>query len=381
MPAQQQVLENLVCVLCDSIISEEQTNPSLHDDCINEEVRECMECGTIGISSGTWYGMSQNQRNVIRTIGYDCIDFVYAEDTNETICENCAYACTECSRTFQYEDSMYECCGTGDRLNSYSYRPAWRFWFTDDANEVKHSYGPNSDTLYMGIELEMTGIANCVLEFMEMCDEDNSDPNFFFLKEDGSVGYNGGELVTMPATLAAFQQLFPFKQLDEARKAFRLRSYAYESCGFHIHVNRSAFSPSHLWKFVTFQLKNPRLCQYVGQRDNSSYATWQYERNETRDIPEFVKGKKVNGRRYLAINFQNRHTVELRYFKGNLLKGSIMKNLEFVHSLYEYTKHMDYQHVLSGGLKEESYKNWLAAKSEYENLKTFLELGQTRSED
>jgi hypothetical protein len=130
-----------------------------------------------------------------------------------------------------------------------------------------------------------------------------------------------------------------------------------------------------MWKFIRFQLNNPYLCQRVAQRDESSYASWHFDDVEKRSLPEYVKGTKSNGRRYLAINFQNYSTVELRYFKGNILRSAIMKNLEFVQSIYDYTKVMNVRQVFEGALSEQKYILWLADQHKYPNLVNFLNNG------
>jgi hypothetical protein len=225
--------------------------------------------------------------------------------------------------------------------------------------------------LYMGVEIEINKLAPIAEEFLDGMTRESRD--FVYLKEDGSIGVDGAELVTMPATIDAFKKVFPFDELDWARSE-GARSFYYSNCGFHIHVSRSAFTATHMWKFVKFQLNNPALCQRVAQREESSYASWYYDDSERRSLPDYVKGKKSNGRRYLAINFQNRATVELRYFKGNILRSAIMKNLEFVQSLYDYTKMLSVSDVMRGALTEESYNDWVFEhEDEYPNLLHFFQ--------
>ena len=231
----------------------------------------------------------------------------------------------------------------------------------------------------MGVELEIAKMSALAGDFDSMLSPKSRD--FVYMKEDGSLGPDGVELVTMPATLDAFKKMFPFSELDWARLS-GARSYAYPACGFHIHVSRSAFTATHLWKFVRFQLQNASLCQRVAQRGENSYASWYYEESEQRSIPDYVKGKKSNGRRYLAINFQNTNTVELRYFKGNILRGAILKNLEFVQSMYEYTRDMTVSDVMTGGLREGNYLVWLDERAAlYPNLIHFLYNDSSKEEE
>jgi hypothetical protein len=178
----------------------------------------------------------------------------------------------------------------------------------------------------------------------------------------------------MPSTLDAFEKLWPAKAMEFAHIG-GARSFHYSSCGIHIHVSRSAFSPSHMWKFIRFQMRNPVLCQTIGQRDDSSYASWFGLNQNLHELPKIVKGESQNRSRYVALNFQRHDTVELRYFKGNVLTSAIMKNMEFVDSMYEYTKQLSVADVMRGGLTIESYMDWLHEKTEdkYGNLKSFIE--------
>lgn len=298
-----------------------------------------------------------------------------AQDSGEYICADCAYSCPECGSYYHWEDSMLECCrASAESVNYYSYKPMYSYYSMKDGVPVALS-NPEIGTLYMGTEIEIEKMRGVADEFMTSLS--GKEEQFVYLKEDGSLSSDGVELVTMPSTLDAFKYTFPFNQLDWARN-MGARSFAYQSCGFHIHVSRTAFSPTHLWRFVQFQLKNAGLCQFVGQRSENMYASWYYEDSEKRSLPDYVKGKKSNGRRYLAINFQNTHTVELRYFKGNILRSAIMKNLEFVDSIFEYTKHLSVKDVMTGALQEDAYSDWLKSTEGYENLKSFLELGYSK---
>jgi hypothetical protein len=225
----------------------------------------------------------------------------------------------------------------------------------------------------MGIELEVEKMAEYAYDFIRAANDDYDEPNFLFTKSDGSLSETGVEIVTMPATLKAFKELWPQDAMDKARD-MGARSFRWQNCGFHIHVSRSAFMPSHMWKFVRFQMRNSELCQRVGQRENSSYAEWWGIQDNLSNLPNIVKGKNSNRSRYIAINFQRSDTVELRYFKGNILQEAIMKNVEFVDSIYEYTKQLSSAEIIArNGLSRRMYLLWLARNVEYyPNLYSFL---------
>lgn len=366
MPAVQQTIESLFCIECNEVLGEGESSSLIHDECVDEVCFECEACASTFVD----IDQTSNSRAIAIETDMPRCNQYYTED-GWHVCEDCVAYCDNCNLMYSSWEQAEDCCRSSDGVNCYSYRPLFRFH--NDDGTVHNTMKP--DTLYMGIELEMVRVASSADEFLEMAGEDPHDsPRFFYFKEDASVGYDGAELVTMPATLSAFEKNFPFDVLDHARAHWRVRAFEYESCGFHIHVNRRAFSTTHLWRFVRFQLKNPLLCQHVGQRETSNYATWQYDSLENNYIPDYVKGKRSNGRRYLAINFQNPNTVELRYFKGNILRNAIMKNVQFVHSMYEYTKEMSYAEVLDGALSQAAYLDWLGSlpQDQYAELRTYL---------
>ena len=365
----QQRFTEILCAICQTRIHES----GVCGHCRTTHQSECASCEYVAYDT-----LHMNREMIERLVGrnQDTCNFVIAHDSGDTVCDMCVHYCSDCGEAFQWESERDVCCMTRhSAVNYYSYRPSFLYYSMQD-NVSLITARPNGTNLYMGVELEVARMSgpplDCMINFMSPEDND-----FVYFKEDASIGSDGVEIVTHPATLEAFERYFPFDALDAARKR-GARSFAYGSCGFHIHVSRTAFSATHLWRFSKFQLMNPRLCQMVAQRDESQYASWYLDSEEVRSLPDYVKGKKSNGRRYLAINFQNTHTVELRYFKGNLLKGAILKNLEFVQSVYDYTKSMTVSQVMLGALTESKYMAWLDEQEKYPNLKYFITNNQSQ---
>lgn len=369
----QQAFTGLICCRCNRGIDDEHTlYENLCSSCTDNIVVECSNCGDVSVDADL---ITRDEMTRLRIAGIYYRLMVNAQDSGEYICIDCVYTCGDCNEYYQWEDSMLECCvPESSSIYYYSYKPIYSYSSVVNGS-VSIRSRPEVSQLYMGIEIEIEKMRGIADGFHDMLSQDQAE--FVYMKEDGSLGSEGVELVTMPATLEAFEKRFPFEHLGWAR-ASGARSFAYQSCGFHIHVSRSAFSPTHLWKFVQFQLKNPDLCQFVGQRGDVMYSTWSFDQSERNSIPDYVKGKKSNGRRYLAINFQNTHTVELRYFKGNILQSAIMKNLEFVDSMYEYTKNLSIRDVMNGALSRYKYQDWLLTTEKYDNLKSFIEVGYSK---
>ena len=381
--AVQQSLPQIVCMFCHGLIYGDIIDGALNSSPYREVCVSCydnrlMRCTTCSFEAFDADFLTRTHQHLIyeRRLGIQYSNYYIANDTQNRVCADCVQICDECDACFEWDDNAYNCCRgsyDGRTLLSYSYRPSTWYYYDWVNDSISSATRPTIGSLYMGIELEIMKMSHLVDDFHE--NADTSSLEYLYFKEDGSLGDGGAELVTMPGTLEAHREMFPFDALDLARSD-GARSYAYSCCGFHIHVARSAFTPTHMWKFIKFQMNNPGLCQIVAQRDESSYATWYYDEHEKNDLPDYIKGKKSNGRRYLAINFQNYATVELRYFKGNILKAAILKNLEFVQSIYDYTKSLTVRQVtFQNGLSEDSYKDWLfdeQVRINYPNLFNFL---------
>jgi hypothetical protein len=393
----QQQIEGLLCRCCDAALDVEEYAPDLVmlacEDCRDEYFLECESCYNTYLN----YANLPDPNNPVRSslmrirdqLGMDASYFVLTVDDCETACENCYSSCEGCGEAYTSYDAAQDCCYDGEDerhsavyVHSYSYRPTPKF-FTHYCGINTVTNRASNDVLYMGMEIEVEKMMPHADEFYSSLT--TKQEQFVYMKTDGSLSHNGVEIVTMPGTLDSIRTLFPFDSLDNARNR-GARSFYYGNCGFHIHVSRSAFSPTHMWKFVKFQINNPSLCQTVGQRNNSSYAHWNYQYRDKFNmgdgLPSLVKGKSANGDRYVAINFQNHATVELRYFKGNILKAAILKNVEFVQSIYDYTKHLTAAEVMTRhGLSELSYLDWLGDKKElYPNLIQFIDSNSDQGE-
>ena len=348
MPVQQLVMQDLLCTECFVALDEDtRTNNSLQicDECVNENTGYCEFCGE---------HYMQDWASSLRALDFGVSRgaiMLYVQD--ESICSACVTVCENCRTQYAYESDMWECCPeeANYELHSYSFRPSMKFWsVTGDV--VKQSWYAKLDELYMGLEVEVEKAAGVVHEMVERdIYEDWHSPNFYYWKSDGSLGSEGAEMVTMPATLEAHRIKFPFHRLDwlHARGA---RAWGYGSCGMHIHVSRSAFSAPHMWKFIKFHLNNADRLARIAGRDSSQWASW---RNNTMDDARESAAKYTKNLdrhfadRYSALNFNNADTVELRYFRSNISRHGILRNIELVHGMWAYTAELTIRDLLQHG--------------------------------
>lgn len=225
-------------------------------------------------------------------------------------------------------------------------------------------------TLY-GVELEANS------EYFAKDVIDAQKDLFFLLKSDSSVWGrfpNNFEMVTVPCSLKAHKRLWAefFEKMD-----YRKFDTSKETGnGMHVHIGSKVFEKStgHLNKFTWFFI-NPANNDFIfamserpNKTDLSRYSAIAHvEQREGQYYKTASQARHLNHGRG-AIHFKG-PTVEVRIFKGIVSYATVVKNLEFVDSVLEYTR------VTSlAQLSLEHYLSWLAAtpKNQYELLKAFI---------
>lgn len=308
------------------------------------------------------------------------IDYLTSDIQRDVDFENLGshydYLCDSCYSNLCEQEEQ-----SGSRyVHSYGYRPDPMFFGVVDGAVSRRDIltpagvaGKRSDASYNGRTREQFPVFGFELEMSDEhgdftysdCAEylNNNVGSFAYLKEDGSVG-NGFELVTHPHTLGAYHLRSElWDSLDHIR-AHGWRSWkSSSSCGLHIHINTASFqNVGHAMMFLKFIFANKDpLVRFAGR--DSSYARFDYDSFVQRQVhtgwndngspiytnasvADVVKRKQVNDNRYLAVNAQNSHTYELRFFKGSLNPKTVRACLEFTQSLHDYTSRLTSHDVL-----------------------------------
>lgn len=172
---------------------------------------------------------------------------------------------------------------------------------------------------------------------------DSQDNLFMIGKRDGSITgqYDLNiELVTVPMTLKAHK--------TEWAKWFSDLEYAgfdttkETNNGMHIHIDRNAFYSQHHTRNFTWFFSNPAnrafLTLFSERASNNILMYCPFpiiprglrKNSVFRNIGSYNLGRGV-------INFGKKNTIEVRLFKGIVSLAEIVKNLEFVDSLIEFT--------------------------------------------
>jgi len=362
MPASQLVMQDIVCTECNGVITEDNVIEGLGvcQECLETMTGYCDSCGEHYMSDSG--DMSRAREFGVNSYSYMRFDL-------GTICASCVHNCPGCGSEFEYESDMWDCCPededeeqSQELLHYYSFRPSLKFWSVRNGL-LAWSRTPRAGELYMGLEIEVEKAADHVRIMVESDGtEDWYSPEFYYWKSDGSLSGQGAEMVTMPATLEAHTDRFPFEELEWLHDR-GARAWAYQSCGMHIHVSRTAFGPAHMWKFIKFQLNNSDTFARIAGRNSVRWAAWDNTTmsDASRKTKDYVKNdiRNIYYERYSALNFNNVDTVELRYFRSNIAKHGILRNVQLVHAVWAYTKQMTIRDYIQHRWSFASFVDWM----------------------
>jgi len=406
------------CVECNSILDEtwqsNNKNEIICVDCFSRNYSECCDCSLI-IKTTTGKKINILDSETIFCESCFNSNFTCCESCNETIsilesisgydkkyCISCyeeiyvrCYYCSEsieiqeamrdndginycqdCSQRFyincpicdlhMHRDNSFNFLSNGDRVSGC------RECYNNSVIIHNYSYKPNvvffrqskKENLFFGIELEVE--RNESTTPTDVLASKIKKPEFYF-KSDGSLT-NGFEIVTHPLSYEYIKKNNKlFSELFEKLNTENYKSYESTTCGMHIHLNKNAFNTWHLYRFLDFFKNNKELIIKISQRIEPFFRRWSDINNEEfseKEILRKAKRKNSEGSRYTAVNLTNSKTVELRIFRGTIKYPTFMKNIEFAHSVYEFTKIKNKNSI--------SEKEYLEFTKNYKYLNNFL---------
>lgn len=241
---------------------------------------------------------------------------------------------------------------------------------------------PNKDTngMYLGIELECDGGHNSY----SVANKVNKMLGFTYAKHDGSLGEEGIEFVSHPATIDYFMD-----HKDDFAKAMKyLRRKGYSShnsgtCGLHVHV--SAFpliyeTDNGIEKLLYLQNKFWDNLYKFSRREESALNCWarripvdsvvndnSLEPDERAKYLKDAKNssKVCNRARYQCINLQNGSTVEFRMMRGTLNIDTFMATLQLIHNICDLALIKTLDEVTALSWNDIVYRNGYVELKEY----------------
>ena len=346
-------------------------------DCLEElDYTQCDECGE-------WYQW-EDMRVVDSDSRYErfiCIDCCendddihqcqhcdewfsnngYTDDYGNSVCSDCYcrydyYRCTNCERLITLDECISTdngwYCSTECReeyegpcvIHSYHDAPPLKFYKNSTDVLINEHYR------YFGIELEVDdGNTDCASDVLNTL----GGENFAHLEHDGSLSCDGFEIVTQAMTVN-YMKPWLIDKFSDAIKILRENHYLShytETCGLHIHVSRNTLTAETIDKMVITADKFEKIFKKLSRRKDFTHYARTFSRLYDENDTEETRIKKLKDykeyTRYLMINTTNRHTIELRLFKGTLNLSSILAALEFYTALIEWAETHTESEILS----------------------------------
>ncbi len=368
-----ETLERIYCADCGNIIEEGEEYYNANDELIceacNEDYTDCERCGArmyhddgIIVDNGRLI-VCEDCANCHYWQCDHCHEYISRRQLwyngNMTLCYCCAedyYICYECGDAIHTYNTHYidgECycedCAASQRtyIHDYDYKPDVIF-FGGDAG--------------FGLELEIDDGY-----YKEEAAEaiQNIGGEHIYLKEDGSLSADGFEIVTHPATLKYHMEEFPWDEILSMAMEYEYKSHDTNTCGLHIHASRELFGHDRTLQDLNIAkamlLIDAYWDEYIvpfSRRDYDRLERWANKPNAgiTTNDDKFTAIDKVKKAackgRYQAVNLNNYHTVEFRFFRGTLCLDTIIASIQFVHVLIEYVKNTQLKDIFNRSFRE-----------------------------
>ena len=392
------------CRECEEMILREEAyeygNEFLCEDCFKDSYVLCYDCGRVIHVSDT-VSINPNTRNE-RFVCEDCLENysrcdcceefftseeIWASDSCMSVCYSCNSRyerCEDCG-TINYRDNMYYCsdddcyyCGScyeehsNSYIEDYSYKPDPIF------------LGYSDEQLYLGVELEVDNGTNTYNVTKELYDSFED----VYLKHDGSLGNEGFEIVSHPATLEYHMSQLGWNEILNICLANDYRSHDTTTCGLHIHLSRAFLGNDETEQdlniaklIILFEMFWDEYIVPFSRRNIANMERWaskptlDYKITDTEnEIFDKVKSYKHGGR-YRAINLENEHTIEFRLFRGTLKFNTFIASLQFVVEITRFAKSVKLNEIFTSKWSD------IFLYSEFTELKEYLNERNLLKED
>ena len=317
------------------------------------------------------------------------------------ICRDCArrrtFECADCggryprSEARNHDNVLYcENCESRHRpvrvITGYHHysggSQVWQFRSLEEVNVYKD--------LFMGIELEIDNGGenhNKAVQITTALGFPAQESNEFKCTTDGSLN-DGFEIISMPATYEYHLTKYDWDAGMKKAASLGYSSHDANTCGLHIHVNRSYFDQSienPETSTVLLMCNNRPWLEKFSRRTRWGYCDFKGDRR-TFQSEDF---KTANGRNNTTdsvlrsivsdchghgcmVNFGNHATIEFRLFRGTLKHKTFVATLQLVKMMCYAIKHFRKEQLANVDLR------WFKKFATNSNYTEFLEYIEER---
>ncbi|MGL5690289.1 MAG: hypothetical protein ACRDD8_05640, partial [Bacteroidales bacterium] len=322
------------CEECGEIVNQynqvwiKDTEVVVCEDCADKHYYECDDCGE-------WFSEA-NTDSSGTVICESCFDnYTYCEDCEDIIhyddlySDNYGCYCESCWYENGHNDS--------DIIQEYHSGHDDGVRFFELVNGEEDSFNCERETLYYGVELEVDNGSNrgdTAREVKEILGEE-------VLHMENDVSLNCGfEMIFQPSTIDCHMSRkenmeLAFKELK--RNGFQ--GHDATTTGLHFHVNRSQFNEEEIAKilFVVSNLWDNIVT--FSRRSEAQLSKWSAKNCDNSADIEYLKSlTKEQRSRYLAVNLNNKKTIEFRFCRSTLNIETFYASLQLIDTICRVCK-------------------------------------------
>jgi len=314
-----------VCSECGDTHTTDKLNKfdgkTLCTDCFHDNTVTCVDCNT-----RIWEDDSYHDDDIY--VCSSCYEHHYRH------CNSCECLVTLDDVFYAYDDPYCEgCYHELDDRDDDEY---------DDEDRAIHSYNYkpepvfHGDGIHYGIELEVDEAGEKDAHAWEVLDVGNYNDDNIYIKHDGSLN-NGFEIVSHPMSLQYHQTQMNWKGIMSKLIELGYLSHRTSTCGLHIHVEKSMLGDTFerqettISNILYFVEKHWNELLKFSRRTPDQMKRWA-SRYGYKDSPKEILDHAKTGSlgRYVCVNLENRHTIELRMFRGTLKYSTFIATLQIV---------------------------------------------------
>ena len=282
-------------------------------------------------------------------------------NNGDYVCDSCMssgdyFTCDDCGETFRGEGYWHDDCVYCE--DCYNARFADDDYYTEikDYHDrpVTHFYGDDG-----GFETDGNGFKGYGFE-LEVdnggdydsiaCDVMNKLDREVYCQHDGSIDY-GFEIISHPHTEKALYNMRD--RLDDVMEYLvdqDYRSHDAKTCGLHLHASRTLFGKNEkmqriaISKIIIFYDMFWNDILRVSRRTRSQAEEWA-DRYSTANMTPKQLRENLPSSRYMAVNLNNRDTVEFRLMRGTLNKKTFWATIDFLITTIKNSTKITYKDI------------------------------------
>ena len=286
-------------------------------ECEDDGWHVCYECGSVR----RW--LDTHPEHDEDYICERCLDHLFVS------CESCGAYIREYDAHYSDHDEAYYCdsCydSRGGRVYSYHHAPI-----------CYSNYIDNPGDIYYGVELEMGDATESgMLDASRTIEHNFYD--IFHMESDCSITDYGFETISIPLTWDKWHKKFDYMQ-DLYNVFAENGMCADSSCGYHIHVTKSALRLMQWKALAWFMYKHRAMFMAIAGRHSNRFAAYASNRFSDEGNFEDFCSFGITADRYRALNLSNIRTAEFRMFASVENVYDFYRALDIVHYLVEWIK-------------------------------------------